>query len=89
MSFAALDGYKIIEWRLDMEKKSLEKNRKFDARVKKKVAKYGMAVSMGALLVTGFTRGQTAKALHVGSGFALIGFSCWHYSLYQPGQQKG
>jgi hypothetical protein len=43
----------------------------------------GMVAAMGTLLVTGFM-GKEASRLHIGSGLALIGFSYWHYKLYQP-----
>lgn len=51
---------------------------------KRSMAKTGMIVSMGALVVTGFMRNRESSALHVGSGLALIGFSYWHYKLYEP-----
>ena len=47
------------------------------------LAKLGMVAAMGTLLVTGFM-GKEASRLHIGSGLALIGFSYWHYRLYQP-----
>ncbi|BBO84056.1 hypothetical protein [Desulfosarcina ovata] len=49
----------------------------------RELAKVGMVTSMGALLVTGFM-GREASRLHIGAGLALIGFSYWHYRLYQP-----
>jgi hypothetical protein len=49
----------------------------------RELAKIGMVVSMGTLLVTGFM-GREASRVHIGSGLALIGFSYWHYTLYQP-----
>jgi hypothetical protein len=49
---------------------------------KRDLAKFGMVASMGTLLVTGFM-GREARRLHIGSGLALIGFSYWHYTLYQ------
>jgi len=50
---------------------------------KRELAKVGMVASMGTLLVTGFM-GKEAGRLHMASGLALIGFSYWHYRLYQP-----
>jgi len=64
-----------------MKKKELEKITLED---KKKYAKTGMTVSMGVLAVTGFMQGKGAKALHIWSGAALIGFSLWHHMLYSP-----
>lgn len=49
----------------------------------REVAKIGMVASMGTLLISGFM-GREASRLHIGSGLALIGFSYWHYRLYQP-----
>ena len=60
-----------------------EKKPFLSIREKRELAKAGMVASMGTLLVTGFM-GREAGRLHVGSGLALIGFSYWHYSLYQP-----
>ncbi|KIX15330.1 hypothetical protein [Dethiosulfatarculus sandiegensis] len=53
------------------------------------MAKWGMAASMGTLLVTGLMEtkkgrtGNTMRSVHLWSGLALVGFSLWHYSLYQ------
>jgi hypothetical protein len=59
---------------------------------KRTLAKAGMAVSLGTLVATGLletTRSAGLKRLHLWSGFALVGFSYWHYSLYQkkPGEK--
>ena len=51
---------------------------------KRSMAKTGMIVSMGALVVTGFMGNRESGALHVGSGLALVGFAYWHYKLYEP-----
>lgn len=56
---------------------------------KRSVAKKGMIVSMGTLVITGFMRKpykRVSKQLHLFSGIALVGFSLWHNSLY--GSQK-
>lgn len=55
---------------------------------KRSLAKTGMVVSMGALVATGFMRNREASALHIGSGLALVGFSYWHYKLYEPAPPK-
>jgi hypothetical protein len=55
-------------------------------RDKRTWAKAGMAVSLGTLVATGLlesSRTPGVKRLHLWSGFALVGFSYWHYSLYQ------
>jgi hypothetical protein len=49
---------------------------------KRSIAKTGMALSIGALVYTGL-RGPASRNLHIVSGLALVGFSYWHYSLYQ------
>jgi hypothetical protein len=51
---------------------------------KRTVAKTGMALSMGSLVATGMMRGPRARALHIWSGLALVGFSFWHHALYHP-----
>ena len=57
------------------------------AKDQREIAKIGMVASMGALLATGFM-GRDASRLHVGSGLALIGFSYWHYRLYQSNSRN-
>ncbi|MUM76649.1 hypothetical protein GKC30_03265 [Pseudodesulfovibrio sp. F-1] len=52
---------------------------------KRTLAKVGMATSLGLLVTTGLLetgKTETLKRLHLWSGFALVGFSYWHYSLY-------
>jgi hypothetical protein len=50
-------------------------------RDKKKVAKAGMMISLGSLVLTGFTHFRGHKSLHTWSGIALLGFSFWHHRL--------
>ena len=64
-------------------KKTPEKTPFLTRQDQRDIAKFGMVASMGTLLVTGFM-GKEASRLHIGSGLALIGFSYWHYKLYQP-----
>jgi len=51
-------------------------------------AKWGMALSLGTLVVTGLMdkkpgpRGQSLRSLHLWSGMAMVGFALWHSSLY-------
>ncbi len=47
-------------------------------------AKLAMMLSLGSLVVTGFMRSKTARAVHIVSGAALIGACAWHNSLYKP-----
>ena len=52
---------------------------------KRTLAKAGMAASLGTLVATGLmetNKTETLKKIHLWSGFALVGFSYWHYSLY-------
>lgn len=59
-------------------------------QTKRTLAKAGMAASLGTLVATGLmetNKTETLKKVHLWSGFALLGFSYWHYSLYnkKPG----
>ncbi|WP_319523041.1 hypothetical protein [uncultured Desulfosarcina sp.] len=65
------------------QRKSPEKKPFLSNKEKRELAKIGMVASMGTLLVTGFM-GREGSRVHIGSGLALIGFSYWHYTLYQP-----
>lgn len=61
--------------------------RQDDIRRQRSLAKTGMTASLGVLAATGImeglgSRSTAVKTFHVVSGFALIGFSLWHYSLY-------
>ena len=66
----------------NVERKTTGKENFPTIKKQRELAKIGMAVSMGTLLATGFM-GQKAGRAHICSGLALIGFSYWHYSLYQ------
>ena len=59
---------------------------------KRRQAKIGMSVALGTLVGTGFMAhmdggGKTnlARLLHVAAGVSLVGFSYWHWTLYQKG----
>jgi hypothetical protein len=55
----------------------------FSLEDKRNIAKAGMALSLGALVATSLTGvKKEAKAVHIGSGVALVGFSIWHVTLY-------
>ncbi len=49
----------------------------------KDLAKSGMVVSLSVLAWTALGRGRQNRALHTWAGVALVGFSVWHYNLYQ------
>jgi hypothetical protein len=48
---------------------------------KKKVAKMGMTLSLGSLVLSGLMHFKGHKSLHTWSGIALLGFSFWHHRL--------
>jgi hypothetical protein len=48
---------------------------------RKKVAKAGMTISLGSLVLTGLVHFKGHKSLHTWSGIALLGFSFWHHRL--------
>lgn len=55
------------------------------------LAKTGMTVSLGLLLLTalaGTRRRTLSRAVHLWSGAALAGFSLWHHCLYQGKRQR-
>jgi len=59
---------------------------------KRTLAKAGMATSLGLLVATGLMetgKTETLKRVHLWSGFALVGFSYWHYSLYNRKPPRG
>lgn len=55
---------------------------------KKKVAKAGMTVSLGSLVLTGLMHFKGHKSLHTWSGIALLGFSIWHHRLNKRKSKK-
>lgn len=55
----------------------------------KELAKLGLMVSMGVLVVSGFSRTRSSRKLHLLAGGALIGLSVWHHMLYAPKTNKG
>lgn len=59
--------------------------RKASLKRQRAAAKAGMAVSMGALLYTGFARGRRLNVPHAWLGLGLVGLSLWHWALYKPG----
>lgn len=59
-------------------------------------AKVGMALAMGTLVATGFMahmfekeKAGIAHITHIAAGVSLVGFSYWHWKLYQPSSGKG
>jgi hypothetical protein len=55
-----------------------------DLSDQRKMAKAGMAGSLGALFATGFFRFKGARMLHPWFGWALLGFSIWHHLVSKP-----
>ncbi len=57
---------------------------KTNLETKKELAKIGMSVSMGLTVLSSFSmKSKTMKNIHLGAGVALVGFSFWHYALYE------
>lgn len=54
------------------------------SRLRKSIPKAGMVGSLGTLVISGIVRFKGAKSLHVWSGYALVGFSIWHYLQNRP-----
>jgi len=48
------------------------------------IVKTGMTLSMLYLVWTGMGRGRANWEYHTVAGVSLIGFSLWHYNLYNP-----
>lgn len=71
----------------DTKRKPSAKASTMTPTTKRTLAKAGMAASLGTLVATGLMgTNKTLKRVHLWSGMALVGFSCWHYSLYRkPG----
>lgn len=60
-----------------------------DLDTKKEIAKIGMTATMGITVATSFyMKNKLMKRLHVVAGAALVGFSYWHHTLYQPAKKK-
>jgi hypothetical protein len=60
-----------------------------DLDTKKELAKIGMTASMGITVATSmYMKTKFMKRLHVVAGVALVGFSYWHHTLYQPSKKK-
>ena len=51
---------------------------------KKKVAKVGMTISLGSLVLTSLAHFKGHKSLHTWSGIGLLVFSFWHHRLNEP-----
>ncbi len=54
----------------------------------KELVKVGMAVCLGALVVTGMCNRPNARRWHALAGTALVGLSVWHHLLYTPNTKK-
>lgn len=69
-----------------MQNENLIKNKKIKSlnlSTKKELAKIGMSISMGLVVLTAFnTKNKFSKNLHILSGAALVGFSYYHTKLY-------
>ncbi|WP_321314432.1 STAS/SEC14 domain-containing protein [Halarcobacter sp.] len=71
------------------EKKPLLPRIEIDLDTKKEIAKIGMTATMGITVATSmYMKNKFMKRLHVVAGVALVGFSYWHHTLYQPTKKK-
>ncbi len=54
------------------------------------IAKVGMTASLAALVISGAGKGNRRQRMqqHTWQGLALVGFSVWHYNLYNTPQGK-
>lgn len=50
----------------------------------RELAKLGLGLALGALVLTGLSRTRASRKLHILAGGALIGLSVWHHMLYVP-----
>lgn len=54
----------------------------------RELAKTGMAVSLGALVMTGLLRTPQARVFHIIAGTAMVGLCLWHSTLYKPNNKR-
>ncbi|WP_169754591.1 helicase [Campylobacter curvus] len=55
-------------------------------QTQRNIAKIGMGVSLGVVTLTAFSmKNRFGKGLHIVAGAALVGFSLYHYGLYNDG----
>lgn len=59
-----------------------------EIRRKRDNVKLGLAVCLGATVITGLVNSKTSRRLHVVAGAALVGLSAWHHLLYTPKKKK-
>ncbi|TYT75313.1 hypothetical protein FIM25_05515 [Desulfobotulus mexicanus] len=57
-------------------------------RKKRDRVKLGLALCLGATVVTGLVNSKNSRRLHVAAGAALVGLSAWHHLLYTPKKKK-
>lgn len=55
-----------------------------DRKTISNIVKAGMTFSMLYLVWSGMGRGKAYRDSHIVAGITLIGFSIWHYNLYNP-----
>ena len=60
----------------------------FDTKTARNWSKAGMVISLGGLVWTGMGRGCVNRQWHTWAGIALVGFSVWHYNVYNPPSLK-
>jgi len=60
----------------------------FDLETKREVAKIGMVTTLGLTVATAMKMKGKNKKIHIGAGFAFVGFAFWHHMLYQNKNTK-
>jgi len=60
----------------------------FDIETKREVAKIGMVTTLGLTVATAMNMKGKNKKIHIGAGFAFVGFAFWHHMLYQNKKKK-
>ena|GEM_PF-2448471 len=63
-------------------------SRSAEIRKKRDAVKLGLALCLGATVITGMGGSKTSRRLHVIAGAALVGLSAWHHLLYTPKGKK-
>lgn len=49
---------------------------------RRELAKNGLIVCLGTLVITGVTRTRDARQIHRAAGWTMVGLSIYHASLY-------
>lgn len=58
--------------------------RSLPVTTQRRLAKTGMALSLGVLVWSALAGRRLLRRYHVIAGVALLGFTAWHMTLYKP-----